>query len=204
MPYKKPKRRPQKGREPETLSKKGRRVILSATLAIATLLGYVVLIPSMAVVVSDPVDTNDPFSSTVTITNTGFLTLDSVEYSIALSAIHLANGHSFASGSEYAGVLVPDSATPQHLESDQQFSFPLNDVFTADKASLADADIGVLVTYWIPIVHWKRQRLFPMAARRQSNGNFYWYAKAPPQNVDQMRYYRISRPLHIPAVPKPN
>lgn len=193
--------RPTATPHPESRGRQARRLIEAGILAIATLLGYAILIPRMSVTVSDPPDPNDPFSSSVTVTNTGFLTLDSVLYCVAINKIE-QSGISLDGGS-YSGVLMPDESFhhPQNLESDNPISFPLNEVLVADKGSLTGADIGILIEYQIPIIHWERYKLFPVALKKQSNGNFYWYAKAPPQDVGKMSYYLISVPIKLPLRP---
>jgi hypothetical protein len=60
---------------------------------------------------------------------------------------------------------------------DDKFTFALNDVLDTHPGQLESAAIDVTVEYEIPIIHWKREKMFPMVAHRQTNGRFYWYAR---------------------------
>src|SRR4051812_15629242 len=62
----------------------------AAILAIATLLGYSVLVPRVTISASDPVDPEQPFSSSVTITN-GLLPINAVQPSIAIDDLGFLN-----------------------------------------------------------------------------------------------------------------
>jgi len=58
----------------------------------------------------------------------------------------------------------------------------LNDAFGSNRSSLVEAQVAIIVRYQLPLIHWKREKRFPMFAKRASNGNFYWYADTLPKN----------------------
>jgi hypothetical protein len=47
------------------------------------------------------------------------------------------------------------------------------------RSGVGSADIAIIVDYEIPLIHLTREKIFPLSAKRQSNGNFYWYARSP-------------------------
>ncbi len=163
------------------------KLMIGAVLGISTLLGVPAAImafyPRINVNASDPVDPDNPFSASVTVTNTGFSPLDNVTPEIAMGKISVVrSGHPL----DLEG--APDFQTRfyrlgwggQDLGLDDKFTFALNDAWTFPRDQLTAADIAIVIIYRVPIVHWKREKIFPMSARRQSNGNFYWYASARP------------------------
>jgi hypothetical protein len=64
------------------------------------------------------------------------------------------------------------------LGLDDKFTVGLNDIW-GKKDNLLTADISIVVEYEMPLIPWKREKTFPFTAVKQSNGHFYWYAKAP-------------------------
>jgi hypothetical protein len=173
-------------KEHEHKNRRGRISLLgTGILAVATLLGYSVLIPRVTPVASDPVDSNDPFSASVTITNTGYLPVNSVSVSIAVGKITSISSSgkpvSFVGADHFSSKIFRTDWQRPDLGLDDGFTIALNDVFTASKQRLVSADIAVVIDYEIPLIHWNCEKIFPLYARRQSNGNFYWY-KNPPRN----------------------
>jgi hypothetical protein len=164
--------------------------IVGALLGLATLVGVpaavVAFWPRVTVTASDPVDPTQPFSSSMTITN-GLLPLDSVYPSIAVGDVgFMMNGKAIhiKSTNPYGAVLGHD--WPQRdMGIDEKVTFALNDLplppFYADQKELIDAKIAVVVNYKLPIVHVKLQKRFYFFARRQTNGNFYWYSDSNPK-----------------------
>jgi len=67
------------------------------------------------------------------------------------------------------------------LGLDDRFTFALNDAFSFPKPNFGDADIAIILTYQIPILHWQREKVFPFVTKKQTNGNFYWYPE-PQRN----------------------
>jgi len=136
------------------------------------------LLPRLAPTVSDPVDPDDPFSSSVTITNTGYIPLDAVYPGIAVCEIAAKGTPTLDRGPcDYSNRWHKDAWNPRNLGLDDRFTFALNDVWETKKGALAYADVAVTIDYEIPIIHWKRTKVFPLVARMQTNGRFYWYAK---------------------------
>jgi hypothetical protein len=138
------------------------------------------LLPRVTPTVSDPVDPDDPFSASVTITNTGLIPLREVDPGIGLGEF-ITKG-----GSPHDPNFKPLYWPHYHniswgihdLGLDQKFTFALNDVWeTQEKGGLDYADIAITVDYRIPVLRWKQEKIFPMIARKQTNGRFYWYAK---------------------------
>jgi hypothetical protein len=194
----KPKKQRQKAAKPEA-----RISPLGVLLALATLIGGIAAVatffPRITVLASDPVDPNDPFSSTVTVTNTGFLPLNSVGYAVALRYISFLPAASLRGNEDYSSLLIPDSGRGRDLGIDDKFSFPFNSVIDGSKDDLNNADFAILVHYELPILHWHRQKLFPLEVTRQSNGSFYWFAKPEPKHYTvTSNGYRISGTIHIP------
>ncbi len=170
-------------------NKSGRmRVAIGALLGVATLIGVpgalLTVLPRISATVSDPTDTNDPFSSAVTVSNTGYIPLRSVVIDIAWSKITALN--------EYGNpvTLLGDIGTqhfrslhwsPQNIGPDERFTESLNDVFSTNRYSLLNAEIAIVVEYDLPIIHLHREKRFPFFAKRQRNGAFYWYAETLPK-----------------------
>jgi hypothetical protein len=155
-------------------SKKRLLLLWGVLLAVGTLLGYSVLIPRIVPSVSDPVDPNDPFSCSVTITNSGFLTLDAASLAISPRVIEAESGQRIEAP-EGGGVMRPTWG-PQDLASDHSFTVAPNDLFVLGRNNLAFAQVEIVVNYEYPVIHWKMQERFPFYAKKQSNGRFYWYS----------------------------
>jgi hypothetical protein len=174
---------------PEHKSKKEKSSLIGVLLGVATLIGVPAAVitfwPRVTVSVSDPVDQNQPFSSSVTIQN-GLLPLDSVHPTIALGKVQIMRG----------GVPITAQATTpykavfghnwpsRHMGMDDKTTFALNDLpmefFNPEPEGLVSAQIAVVVNYELPIVPIEREKRFYLVARKQSNGNFYWYYDSNP------------------------
>ena len=204
MSHKAPKSRPKQAPQGENLGKKGRRLILGGILAIATLLGYVVLIPRPVIAISDPVDPSDPFSASISVTNTGYVPLHNVHVGIPVKDIASLVGPGLAGDSEYGTVVFPDAGNAGDLGIDDKFSFPLNKVMDGDKGNLKSADIGILVQYELPVIGVKRYKLSLAHVDQQKNGNFYWYVSPLAKAYSFKSGYRISGPIHFPHSQKSN
>ena len=174
--------------EQERRRKRGRfSLLVAGVLAIATLLGYSVLVPRVTVTASDPVDPEQPFSSSITIAN-GLIPLDSVQPSIALDDIGFLNSNGrpihLKAEQPYQTVLAHNWAV-RDMGTDEQMTFAMNDLpiiaFSVNKKNLIDARIAVLVNYRLPIVHIAMRKPFYFFAKRQTNGNFYWYHDSTPK-----------------------
>ena len=183
----KPKKLPRRGK---TTTNPFPRKIIGAVLGLATLIGgAAVLLPRVTVTVSDPVDPNNPFSSSVTITNTGYIPLKSVRAGICFDEIQiLRDGGPIPMtvlGDCGKQTMLLENWAPHDLSLDDRFTVAINDAFgnpAEHESSLASAQISILVPYQLPLLRIHRQKRFPLVAKRQSNGRFYWYADAPPAN----------------------
>lgn len=203
VPLPKPKKQRRKVAKKEGIS------LLGVTLGVATLIGgiaaVVTFFPRVTVNISDPVDPNDPFSSTLTVANTGYIPLDSVGFAVALRNISVPSGAGFVGGSDYTSLLAPDIGKARNLSLDDKFSVPFNGVFEGDKDDLNGADLAILVFYKVPILHLQKTKLFPLKLLRQSNGNFYWFSDPQPDHYKvELKGYRISGPIRLPHRQKSN
>jgi hypothetical protein len=144
--------------------------------------GLAVLWPRVGVTVSDPVDTNDPFSASATVSNTGFLPLHDVNAWFGLVRIvGGVNGATYEGAANYGTRIQPKALEEKHtLTMDDKFTFALNDIISFCKCSGESADIAVIVEYHIPIIGLRLEKIFPYYLRKQG-GNYYWYAKTPPR-----------------------
>lgn len=176
----------------KNLGERGRKTkrripLVAMLLGSATLIGgisaLVTLLPRVTATASDPPNPEDPFSSPITVSNTGYIPLESVQAMMSPGEIvgSLGNGHTLTLRG--ADGFKSRSFNPQwgkpNMSLDDRFSFPLNAFWTASRTALISADIAVIVDYELPLIHWKREKVFPLRAKRQSNGNFYWYSYVP-------------------------
>jgi hypothetical protein len=174
----KPKKQRQKAEQ-----KKSRFSPIALILGGATLIGVpagvVAFWPRVTATVSDPVDSTNPFSAIVTIANTGYLPLVSVEPVFKLgkmtfgSPLHPTTIEGYA-GEKY-GRVKSTNWHSAYLGIDDKFTFGLNEIW-GKQPDLLSADVAILVDYKIPIIHWRREKRFPLSAVRQTIGNFYWYS----------------------------
>jgi hypothetical protein len=130
--------------------------------------------------VSDPVDLDDPFSASVTVTNTGYIWLYSVTPYVGIASVRTKG-----SPPDNKDLKTYSSRTPKFRRSewpirnlglDDKFTFALNEVLGTNRGQLESAAIAVVVDYKTPITYWKMEKIFPYVARRQTNGEFYWYS----------------------------
>jgi hypothetical protein len=145
----------------------------------ATILAYAILIPRPVPTISEPVNIEDPFSSSVTITNNGFITLDRASLGISPKEIVAESGQRIEAPE--GASIVQGGWQPQDLGMDKSFTYAMNDIFMLGKNRLDSAEIEIVVSYEIPIIHLRRQERFPWYARKQTNGNFYWYSGQMPK-----------------------
>jgi hypothetical protein len=177
----KPKKKRQKAKQEQP--KTSLRAIVGWVAGILGLItGVVTLLPRVTAVVSDPVDPDNPFSASVTITNTGYVPLTSVKPWYGLKKTTFGNPAMPTVFQNDGSKVYPklDNAKwhPADLGLDDKFTFGLNDIWGKPSALLS-ADMAIVIEYQIPIIHWRREKTFPFTAERQTNGHFYWYAKAP-------------------------
>jgi hypothetical protein len=155
-------------------------VLLRISVIAATLVGGILgLIPRTNLTLSNPVDPEDPFSSLVTVTNTGYLPLLSVTWQMALQKVSARNGGVSMEGAPNYTTRFHHDDWPSHrLGAGDQLTFALNEVFHTCKQGFRSADIAIVVDYEIPLIHLRVEKLYPLAAKSQTNGNFYWYSNA--------------------------
>ena len=177
---------PKAPRKPkEAVKSKSRISVVAIVLASATLLGglaaAVTFLPRLTPTVSDPSDADNPFSSSVTITNTGYLPLDSVEATVGIGDIcpkdyplPCPDAQFPDPVRDYPSGMRRNEWGPHDMAMDDRFTFALNDVYGSVPRY---ADIAVIVQYEIPWIHWKREKTFPLFTRKQTNGKLYWYWK---------------------------
>lgn len=156
--------------------------IFSGTAALAGILGLVTFLPRVTVTVSNPLDPTNPFSATATVSNTGYLPLYSVQPAFGLKKMTFGNPAAprtieSSSKNSYVG-LASSLWRPSDLGIDDKFTFGLNEIW-GKQPNLLNADIAILVKYEIPIIHLKREKIFPLTAVKQTNGQFYWYPSEP-------------------------
>jgi len=169
-----------RGRGGTGLWSKGAKLVSAAVAMIGLIAALLTFLPRVTATVSDPVDPNDPFSSSVTITNTGYLPLDSVTAAWALGEIKFLNpgGRPITDiGDEANEVVRRDTWASHDLGPDDRFTISLNEAFRGNRTTLVSAEIAIVVVYELPLplIHIRRAKRFPILAKRASNGNFYWY-----------------------------
>jgi hypothetical protein len=175
--------------------------LLRISVIVATLVGGIIgLLPRTNLSLSNPVDPEDPFSSLVTVTNTGYLPLSSVTWQMALQTVSARNGGvSMVGAPNYSTRFHRNDWPPHYLGAGDQLTFALNEVFHTCKQGLKSADIAVVVDYEIPLIHLRVEKLYPLAAKIQTNGNFYWYSNARTLPADFSLHSPVSP--GAPAVP---
>lgn len=140
------------------------------------IISLIALWPRISVTVSDPVDPDQPFSSSVTITNTGYMPLRAVLPDLGILRIASTDGAEMRSPGEDYSLMRPRKWGPRDLGLDQQLTFALNEITYTLPNRLGLADIAIVVEFRIPLVPITWKRIYPRTATKQSNGKFYWYA----------------------------
>ncbi len=137
------------------------------------------LLPRVTPTLSEPVDPDNPFSSSVTITNTGYIPLNNV-------MPVMSGGQIVTKGKLPDLNWIPTYETrvqkaewvPRDMAIDDRFTFALNDLWdTKERGGLEYADLAVIIQYEVPVIHLKREKIFPFVTHRQTNGRLYWYSK---------------------------
>jgi hypothetical protein len=153
------------------------------------------LLPRVTVALSDPVDLEEPFSSSVTITNTGFIPLDNPNPCLAIGQVagrYKQPNLNWIPNYE-TRFCRSDWTPPPRLAVDDRITFALNDFsHSAEPNGIRYADIAIVIQYEIPLIHLRREKVFPFVTHRQSNGHLYWYSKISGESES------------APVLPKPN
>lgn len=156
-------------------------------------------LPRIVATVSDPVDANDPFSSTITVENTGSVPLEDVHFDIAVRNLSFSSYAAMVGDSDYSWLFAPDLGWGGHLNPADKYARPLNGVFHATRDDFEGADFGIVVIYRIPFTRWYRRKLFLEKAMRQSNGNWYWLSNPEPtSHAVPTTGMRITGPIGLP------
>jgi hypothetical protein len=154
--------------------------LLSGTAALIGVIGVLAtFLPRVTVTTSDPVDDNNPFSSNVTVTNTGYIPLDSVMPNIGLRKMTFGDPKAPTTFQGPANNQYVRFANTRWQSSDlgldEKLTIGLNEVWGI-QPNLLSADVAIVVEYKIPIIRWKRRKTFPLYAMKQTNGKWYWYS----------------------------
>jgi hypothetical protein len=164
--------------------------LLEWTLAICTLLGglaaTVTFLPRITITPSDPVDPDNLFSVSFTVTNASFIpiTLNDADVRVVLGQI-LAEPLPFNPPKKFdvgpGGITRPEWSG-HSLRMDERFTVTLQGMFGMAKeppyvpAKLSGADLAIAVTYKPWLFPWQRETVFRFTTHRQSNGGLYWYS----------------------------
>lgn len=170
-------------------TKATRRPLLQRIVRIATLVvgvpsvvaAILTLLPRLSATMSDPVDPDNPFSSSITILNTGFIPLPNTRLSICVKRFTTVGAVKQNVTSDYTRWPCFQNAKwgSHYMGLDDKFTVTMSDFIGIDPStSLNEATFFLKVTYDMPIIEsWERDKLYGFTAYRQTNGRFYWYAE---------------------------
>ena len=179
--YKKPKQRKPPKKATKTKTKNSR---LGLVLGLATLLGVPGAVfsfwPRMTVSVSEPVDVNNPFSASATITNSGMLPLNNVSAALGLKEITgtimgFPNMTSTTDNGGYAFLLNPWMSKQRNLHPDDRFTVPIDVLGPSPDKDFKKGEVAIAVFYHVPLLPHEFRRIFPLVAVRKSDGHIHWY-----------------------------
>jgi len=150
------------------------------------LAALVTLLPRVSVSIGDPPDLDNAFSALATVTNSGYIPLDSVGVLTGVGEVCTRGSPCYGSALAFPNPmrdyvtrfktlgLVPE----RYMALDDHFTFALDDIMYArDKGGLAYADIAIVIQYRVPYLPWTREKTFPLYTRKASNGKLYWQWK---------------------------
>jgi hypothetical protein len=178
-------RRLEKTKPPKpSLRSRVARVLVFAIGIPGVLAATLYFVPRLTTTVSDPVDPRDPFSFSITVTNTGIIPLKKALPGLCWDQITIIRpqGPSTLLGDCQKQTIYISEWIPHDLGLDESFTFSLNQFLgsiPSHGASLVSARIGIVVRYQLPWIRIHREKRFSLFAKRQSNGNFYWYSGTP-------------------------
>jgi hypothetical protein len=154
---------------------------------VATVLGVLVgvlsLIPRLSVTPSDPTLSTNPFSSSFTITNTGYVPLRDVGVTMFPFEINSGTTTLFDEKNrpplKYQDLegLTTQPWEHHELPLDERFTITLGQLINSGDDSLKGADIALVVHFKPWFIPWKSQRQFRFVTRRQQNGAFLWFSQ---------------------------
>jgi hypothetical protein len=159
--------------------------IWSAILAFCTLLGVVVLWPRVNVDVEKEPDFSSAIPNSITVLNTGSVTLRSAAVSFGLCRAVSDSGAMFAgrnpptkcNGGALDGSVSHVSAWEGHtLVVDEKWTVTGSRGFMGfGSEKLRDGDVDYIVSFWAwPLPFFRHTVEFRFATRRQSNGSLIW------------------------------
>jgi hypothetical protein len=72
--------------------------------------------------------------------------------------------------------------TAHDLGLDDRFTVSLGDVV---KPGFGEGRLALVIEYSIPIISWKRRKIYPILSRRRADGTFFWaFDTAIPRHPD--------------------
>ena len=155
------------------------RALLAGTITTIGVVGTLVAFwPRPVVSASDPVDLDNPFSASFTITNNNVVPLHNLDVSVALGNIKTAKNIILqGSDKQFRSLLRRPEWTHQQLDMDEKFSITIADLFNVRTNPVIEAKIRIHVSYNPWLLHFiKRQKSFGFELKRQTNNKLYWYS----------------------------
>jgi hypothetical protein len=175
-----------KATRPQPTAAKAKRAWMPWILNAATLLGLflavVAFYPRPIVSAADPVDPNNPFSASFTITNSTMIPLHHVNIYFALK--ELAAGKPFTpverpNFEAGAARLLKPEWKDHSPGMDERYTITPGDLVACCKPGwppIIGAEVGIIVEYNTWILPWKRVKAFAFVTHKQTNGQLYWYS----------------------------
>lgn len=165
---------------PISKSKPVKAIVGGICTFIAFLTAFVTLLPRLDVSIANPVAANDPFSSQVTITNSGYMPLNDV--SVAIGVGEISTKQETADSvhpltTNWASQLRGDWPK-EDLSAGKKLTVPINDVVTTSSNNVTYAEIGIIVHYHWPLIPVEGEFVSRYIAKKQTNGQYYWNAHA--------------------------
>jgi hypothetical protein len=142
---------------------------------IGVLVSIMAFLPRPSVSVGDPVDPDNPFSSTFTVSNGNWVPLADVSVGIGGPGFLEFEGNRVVNVRS-SGFMAQSAWLHHDLGTDEKFTITLSDIFATSNSDLQRADIRIVVKYKPWLIPLQRSKVFRYEAHRQTNGKFYWYA----------------------------
>jgi hypothetical protein len=146
------------------------KLLGSVVTAVVTLVGLgsgiLSILPSVSATLSDAHDPRDPFTSSITVQNTGLVPIRDVQLNVAIADINMKPNRKtigLSGGKNYSTELHLESWIPRDMGRDERYSVPFSGMFTHPKGetSVEQADIALVVHYKTPWIAWSRKKVFP-------------------------------------------
>lgn len=154
--------------------------VVAGTLTLLGVTAALVFWPKVSMSFNGPIDPEDPFSETFTITNNSTIgTLYDVSASVCLGQV-VAKPLPFAPLKVFpspCGTSINTQEWMHHkLRTGESFTVDARMFGMAPNAKLSGADIAILVTYQPFFLKSHRQAVFRFITAPLANGNLYWAA----------------------------